>query len=205
MTNVVPFFDAAITTWEAPDKGTVVAAWNASDLTMPDGRDWLMAAVEGSGLEPAAESYWVSMPALERMTVKLASFITPGWPDDAGGSLLKKSVTQAVEHTVRAMEDGQVFEGRFVGVYLYWLTDIAKEIARIQIYGITPEGVTKKWEPFRMPLAKWADEYKLTKIIASRANGEPDDSYVYGIRIHMIAAISKPEEAGYVYKYSPHG
>lgn len=205
MTNVVPFYDAAVQAWDAPDGGRVVATWTLDQLRPPKGDEWADAAIRGHVLEPAAHSYWIGMPRLKAMAVALANFITPLWPDANGGSLLSLAVEKGIQRAVDAMDAGEVFEGRFVGVYLYGLSDIAQEISRLQIYGRTPSGAVRRWTPFRQTLHAWAADNKLTTVIASKTKSEPDMNYTQGMRVHIITAVANPTETGFVYKYAPQG
>jgi hypothetical protein len=182
-----------------------VALWPIRQL-MPTGpKSWLKEIVSGKPYEATALSLWQHHPNLRRATEKLANYLTPMWPNHQGQSLWSTSVEKALQRVEQAMARGEGFEARIVGIYIYWLSQCAQDIACLEIYGVTPNGDRMRWQYFEEPLNSWAKRYGVTHLEAELVPEPPTQEVVAGLRTHLIAHITDPVDAGYVEMYAPRG
>lgn len=184
----------------------VTVVWPVADL--PDERqcgDWLDRVIVGRPYESTALSLWRNQPNLRLATEKLASFITPMWPAPHGGSLLEDAVERAVGRAQEAIDQGQAFEGRLVGVYLYGLLGVVNDIAQLVIRGEDRDGQMRRWEYFSRPLLQWAREHGIQKVLVQRVPTPPSEVVLSGLRTHMTACLTDPVDAGYLAKHAAHG
>src|SRR5262249_44694893 len=133
------------------EAGCVV--WPVAEL--PDERrcaEWLDQVIVAKPYEGMALSLWRNQPNLRRSTEKLAGFITPNWPAPGGAPLLQVALERALKKAQEAIEQGQAFEGRLVGVYLYGLLGAVTDIAQLVIRGEDRDGQIRRWEYFSQPL-----------------------------------------------------
>lgn len=184
--------------------GTVI--WPVAEL--PGERqcgEWLDRVIVGRPYESTALSLWRNQPNLRRATEKLASFITPMWPAPRGGSLLEEAVERAVGRAQDAIDQGQAFEGRLVGVYLYGLLGVVNDIAQLTIHGEDREGTMRRWEYFSQPLLHWARGHGMDKVLVQQVPAPLSEVVLTGLRTHMTACLTDPVDAGYLAKHAAHG
>lgn len=196
-------------------RGRAVAADNAATQEviwpvheLPDGAacgQWLHEVVAGTDYEGTALSLWTHHQNLRDATEKLASFITPRWPSASGGSLLQNAVNEAVTRAHEAIDQGQAFQGRLVGVYLYGLMTVVQDIAGLVIRGKGASGNVHRWEYFSQPLLEWARQHNIEQVLVSKVRERPSAAMVEGLRTHLLARIADPIDAGYLAKHAPHG
>jgi hypothetical protein len=175
---------------------------------LPDERrcaEWLDQAVVGACYENTARSLWRHHPNLRISTEKLASYITPLWPAPNGGPLLQVAMERAIGRAQQAIEQGQAFEGRLVGVYLYGLLDVVGDIARLVVRGEDWQGRVLRWEFFEQPLQAWARQHGIDYLIPELTHAPPSDVVLSGLRTHMTAALADPVDAGYLARHAPQG
>jgi hypothetical protein len=180
--------------------------WPVAEL--PDERqcgEWLDQVIVGTPYESIALSLWRNQPVLRQSTDKLASFISPKWPASSGGSLLEEAVARAVMRAEEAIEQGQAFEGRLVGVYLYGLLGVVTDIAQLVIRGEDRLGQLRRWEYFSQPLLPWARQHGIQRLLVHRAENPLSEVVLTGLRTHMIARLTDPVAAGYLAKHASHG
>lgn len=188
----------------APAAGSVV--WPVADL--PDERqcgEWLDRVIVGTPYEGMAMSLWRHQPNLRKATEKLASFITPMWPAPKGGSLLQDAVERAVNKAQEAIDQGQAFEGRLVGVYLYGLLEVVSDIAQLVVRGEDEDGQFHHWEYFSQPLLQWARSHGIKEVLVQQVATQPSEVVLTGLRTHMTACLTDPVGAGYLAKHASHG
>lgn len=180
--------------------------WPVADL--PDERqcgEWLDHVIVGRPYESTALSLWRNQPNLRLATEKLASFITPMWPAPRGGSLLEEAVGNAVVRAQEAIDQGQAFEGRLVGVYLYGLLCVVNDIAQLAIRGEDRDGQMRRWEYFSQPLLQWAKGHGIQRVLVQQVPTPPSEVVLTGLRTHMTACLTDPVDAGYLAKHAAHG
>jgi hypothetical protein len=180
--------------------------WPVAEL--PDERqcgEWLDQVIVGTPYENIALSLWRNQPGLRQSTEKLASFITPKWPASSGGSLLEEAVERAVTRAQEAIEQGQAFEGRLVGVYLYGLLGAVTDIAQRVVRGEDRLGQLRRWEYFSQPLLPWARQHGIQRVLVHRAENPLSEVVLTGLRTHMTACLTDPVAAGYLVKHASHG
>jgi hypothetical protein len=180
--------------------------WPVAEL--PDERqcgEWLDQVIVGKPYESTAMSLWRNQPNLRVSTEKLASYITPKWPASSGGSLLQEAVERAVSRAQEAIDQGQAFEGRLVGVYLYGLLGVITDIAQVVIRGEHQDGQIRRWEYFSQPLLHWARQHGIQRVLVHRAQTAPSEVVLTGLRTHMTACLTDPVDAGYLAKHAAHG
>lgn len=185
-------------------RGSVV--WPVAQL--PDQRqcgEWLDRVIVDMPYENTARSLWRHHPNLRISTEKLAGYITPMWPAASGSSLLQVAVERAVRRAGEAIDQGQAFEGRLVGVYLYGLLGVVSDIAQLSIRGEDAKGQLRRWEYFSQPLLAWAREHGIQRIIAERMQSQPSDVVLSGLRTHMTACLTNPVDAGYLARHAAQG
>ena len=182
------------------------AVWPVSEL--PDERacaDWLDGVVVGAPWENTARSLWRNQPNLRLSTEKLAGFITPRWPAADGSPLLQLALRNAVLRAQEAIDQGQAFEGRLVGVYLYGLLGVIGDIAQVVVRGEDAEGQMRRWPYFSQVLRQWALEHGMTRLYVHRAAAPPSEVVLVGLRTHMTACLTDPLDAGYLAKHAAQG
>jgi hypothetical protein len=180
--------------------------WPVAEL--PDERqcgEWLDRVIVGRPYEGTALSLWRNQPNLRQATEKLASFITPMWPAPDGGSLLEDAVERAVGRAQEAIDQGQAFEGRLVGVYLYGLLCVVNDIAQLTIRGEDRDGQIRRWEYFSQPLLQWARGHGIERVLVQQVPAPPSEVVLSGLRTHMTACLTDPVDAGYLAKHAAHG
>jgi hypothetical protein len=191
---------------EAPPPDGSEVIWPVKDLPSQDqcGK-WLNDVITGTDHEGTAISIWTHHPNLRESTEKLASFITPMWPTSDGGSLLQLSVENAVGRAQEAIEKGQAFEGRLIGVYLYGLVSVVTQVARLVIRGVDRNGQTVRWNYFSEPLLQWAGRHGIEQLVVKQATEPASEVVLSGLRTHMIACLASPVDAGYLEKHASYG
>lgn len=180
--------------------------WPVADL--PDERecaDWLDRAIVGTSYENTALSLWRNQPNLRVSTEKLACFITPRWPAADGSPLLQVAVEHAVVRAQQAIDQGQAFEGRLVGVYLYGLLGVIGDIAQVVVRGEDGEGQMRSWPYFSQPLLPWARQHGVLRLQVHRWPTPPPEVVLTGLRTHMTACLTDPLDAGYLAKHAAQG
>jgi hypothetical protein len=207
MTTIVLPFTSKRTrkdTTQVPADQEVI--WPVKDL--PDEAEygqWLDEVITGTPYEGTALSLWTHHQNLRDSAEKLASFITPKWPNALGESLLQQAVHDAVTRAQEAIEQGQAFEGRLVGVYIFGLISVVQEIACLVVRGRNKGGQVFRWEYFSQPLLEWARENGIEELVVTKAAVRPSAAMLEGLRTHLLARIANPMDAGYLAKHAPHG
>jgi hypothetical protein len=175
---------------------------------LPDERqcaDWLDRAIVGTSYENTALSLWRNQPNLRLSTEKLAGYITPRWPSADGSPLLQVAVEHAVRRAQEAIDLGQAFEGRLVGVYLYGLLGVIADIAQVEVRGEDARGQARCWLHFSEPLLQWARHHGMASLQVHRAAAPPPEVVLAGLRTHMTACLTDPLDAGYLAKHAAQG
>ena len=205
MTHIVSLESARVRSAVHLQSGSGTEHWPRRDLERSDPEQWILNAIAGQPYEGFALACWTQQPNLKKATVKLASFITPRWPSEDGSSLLACAIGEAVKRAKLAVDKGEVFTGRFVGVYLYGLTLHAQDVARLSIKGVDRFGVLEYWRPFSEPLQQWASRLGVDTLVAEVVAPGPTEATVEGIRSHMIVRVSDPIDTGYLLKHAAQG
>jgi hypothetical protein len=180
--------------------------WPVRDL--PDEAEcgqWLNDVIAGTPYEGTALSLWTHHQNLRESAEKLACFITPKWPSSQGGSLLQQAVHAAVTGAQEAIDQGQAFEGRLVGVYIFGLISVVQDIASLVVRGRNKAGQSIRWEYFSQPLLEWAREHGIEEVVVTKSASRPSAAMLEGLRTHLLARIADPIDAGYLAKHAPHG
>lgn len=133
------------------------ATWSVTDLIDPlESHAWFFEAVAGKPHENIAVSLWTHHANLRSATEILAQLITTKWPAADGRPLIDVAIERAALRAQEAIDRGEAFEGRLVGVYLFGLLSIVEEIARMAVVGADAGGVMQRWPYFAAPLREWA-------------------------------------------------
>lgn len=206
-TTVLPFASTR-TNRKSSDAlaASATVIWPVADL--PDERqcgEWLDRVIVGQPYESTALSLWRNQPNLRTATEKLARFITPMWPAPRGGSLLQEAVERAVTKAQEAIDQGQAFEGRLVGVYLYGLLCVVSDIAKLVVRGEDRDGQMRRWEYFSQPLLQWARHHGVQRVLVQQVPTPRSEVVLTGLRTHMTACLTDPVDAGYLAKHAAHG
>ena len=192
--------------FRTPPEPIPTLMWEVSEL--PDERQccaWLGKAILDTPYENTARSLWRHHPNLRTSTEKLASYITPLWPAAQGGPLLQVALERAIGRAQQAIEQGQAFEGRLVGVYLYGLLDVVGDIAQLVVRGQDRAGQVHRWEYFEQPLQPWAQQRGIACLTAERTHAPPSEVVLSGLRTHMTARLADTVDAGYLARHAAQG
>jgi hypothetical protein len=181
------------------------AFWPISDLHQSNEDEWINEAIREMPHEGFARSIWAHHPNLKEATQKLAAYIGPRWPAMDGGALLALCIQEACIRWQTSVQNGEAFLGRVVGVYLYGLTDLGADVARLIITGVDETGATHRWTPFSEPLKGWASRLRIDTVCAELASPAPSEVVIAGIRTHMITHLSSPVDTGYLIKHAANG
>ena len=187
----------------APRSG--VAIWPIAQLMPKAPGAWMRDFTKGRSYEQLAASLWTHQPNLRSATEKLASYLTPMWPNQEGMSLWGSTVEKALHKVDVAVQRGEAYEARIVGIYIYWLSQCVHDLARLAVYGVTVSGQRLRWEYFEEPLNAWAKKYGITYLEAELVEEPPSDEVIAGLRTHLVARITDPVDAGYMEMYAPRG
>lgn len=206
-TTVLPF--AAKRSRAAADSESTTrggeAIWPVLDLPDEQQRgEWLASVIDGQPFEHMAVSLWTHHPNLRTSAEKLASFITPNWPSESGDPLLATAVKAAILNAEEAVSQGQAFQGMIVGKYLDGLLSVHESVGRLDVRGQDRDGQVRRWDHFALPLLAWARGHGIDSLVVSKAVNVTD-TYLRGIRTHMLAAIATPVDAGYHSKFAARG
>lgn len=182
-----------------------VAIWSLADLVPKTPTAWLKDMVRDREYEAVALSLWQHQPNLRQATERLGAFLTPLWPDSDGKPLWAATVETAIRKVEAAIQRGEGYEGRVVGIYLYWLSQCVADVARIEVYGVNKDGARFRWTPFEAPLHEWAKKNGMTHLEACLAEETPRNEFVAGLKTHLVARISNPVDTGYLEMYAPRG
>lgn len=182
------------------------AIWPLKDLIPASPNAWLKETVDGKPYAAVALSIWMHHPNLRVATEKLAAYLTPKWPTSKGESLLAKAIENAVCKVEAAVSRGESFEGRVVGVYLFWLANCVADVARVAVFGVAKNGEVMRWQYFSEPLHDWAKRHGMTQLEAVLADETPTEEEIAGLRTHLVARITdNPVDAGYLEMHAPRG
>jgi hypothetical protein len=155
--------------------------------------------------EALALSIWMQAPNLRAATEKLGAYLTPLWPSPQGNSLWSEAIERAVTKVDIAVQRGENYSGRVVGIYLFWLASCVRDVARIKVHGYTKEGERIVWKYFSEPLSVWVKNNAIDHLEAVLVDGEPTEEETTGLRTHLVASITDPIDAGYLEMYAPRG
>lgn len=183
--------------------GSVV--WAINEITPRAPHAWLNEIIRNKPYENLAHSIWMHQPNLRLATEKLGGFLTPLWPAPDGKSLWGGAIEKAVTKVDLAIQRGESYQGRVVGIYLYWLASCVRNVARIKVHGYTKQGDQIVWKYFSEPLSTWVKRNAIDHIEAVLAEDEPTEEVTTGLRTHLIASITDPVDAGYLEMYAPRG
>jgi len=177
--------------------------WPINELTpkTPDG--WLIEIIRNKPYENVALSIWRYQPNLRLATQKLGAYLTPRWPSPEGTSLWGDAIEKAVTKVDLAVQRGENYTGRVVGIYLYWLATCVRDVARVQVHGYTKQGERLVWKYFTQPLGLWVKSNGIDRIEAVLVEGDPAEEVTAGLRTHLVASITEPVDAGYLAMYGP--
>lgn len=202
MSKVIQFAQAQNQRESGLDHSKVVFSLAVDDLVQPKNDTWLLSAVEGTRFEGAARSIWTHHPNLKNSTRKFASFITPYWPMKNGRPLLQHCVVGAVCNSIEALNRSEETTGRLVGIYLDSLAMGLADVARLVIVGTDANSQRHRWDYFSDALSEWAKAHQIVNVKAFATDGAPDPVTIAGLRMHLLARITHPHDAGYVAKYA---
>ena len=105
----------------------------------------------------------------------------------------------------QAIDEGQAFEGRLVGVYLYGLLGVIADIAQVVVRGEDSAGQMRRWPYFSQPLLCWARQHGVQRLQVHRSASPPPEVVLTGLRTHMTACLADPLDAGYLAKHAAQG
>ena len=187
----------------SPRDGVVV--WPVQDITYKTPDVWLQELVKGKPYAHTASSIWMHQPKLRTATEKLGAYLTPMWPGQDGKPLWESALERAATRVDLAVQRGESYSGRLVGIYLFWLTSCVFDVAKIHLHGYTSSGERIVWKYFSKPLETWVRENKITYVEASLVEEDVAAEVVAGLRTHLVARITDPVDAGYLEMYAPRG
>jgi hypothetical protein len=180
--------------------------WNINDLDFSDSDTWLRKAVDGTDYESSALALWTHHKNLRYATEKFAALITPRWPDSKGNRLLNKTIENAVTPVNRAIQRGEAFEGRVVGLYLYWISRSVDDVARINLHGVTSSGKRIRWPYFSVGIQSWVKQNNFTHLEAQLQTEDAAIEDITGLRTQLIGRITmNPSDAGFMEMHAPRG
>ena len=180
-------------------------AWPINELMPKTPNAWLNEIVRDKPYESIALSIWIHQPNLRIATEKLGAYLTPMWPALNGKSLWSEAIERAVTKVDLAVQRGESYHGRVVGIYLYWLASCVRDVARISVHGYTKHGELVVWRYFSQPLNAWVKSNGIDHIEAVLVEEEPTEEVTTGLRTHLVASITDPVDAGYLEMYAPRG
>ena len=204
-TNILPFALRSAQPAGLPGAAAGALTWRVRDL--PDRQQcgaWLDQALEGQPHQNTAVSLWTHHPNLRTATEKLASFIPPQWPDERGQPLLVIALQEAIRRVDAAILQGQAFEGRLVGLYLFGLLTVHRSVGRLVVRGMDRHGQLQHWQHFAQPLLSWSCGHGIEQLVVSKVE-RPTEEFLHGLYVHMLAAIASPVDAGYLAKHAARG
>jgi len=181
------------------------AVWSISELAPKAPNAWLNEIIRNKPYESLARSIWTHQPNLRLATEKLGAYLTPLWPAPDGKSLWSEAIEKAVTKVDQAVQRGESYQGRVVGIYLYWLASCVRDVARIKVHGYTKQGERIVWKYFSEPLSTWVKRNAIDHIEAVLVDDEPTEEVITGLRTHLVASITAPVDAGYLEMYAPRG
>jgi hypothetical protein len=166
---------------------------------------WLSHFIKDKPYESFAVSIWTHQPNLRDATEKLCAHLTPLWPSPDGQSLLGVAIEKALSKVDLAVQRGENYHGRVVGIYLYWLASCVRDVARVKVNGYTKAGERVAWKYFSEPLGDWVRSNGIEHIEAEHVDLEPTEEVTAGLRTHLIASITDHVDAGYIEMFAPRG
>jgi hypothetical protein len=181
------------------------AIWPINELAPKIQSAWLNEIIRNKPYENIALSIWIHQPNLRIATEKLGAYLTPLWPAPDGNSLWSEAIEKAVTKVDLAVQRGESYHGRVVGIYLFWLASCVRDVARIRVHGYTKHGELIIWKYFTQPLNTWAKNNAIDRIEAVLVEDEPTEEVTAGLRTHLVASITDPVDAGYLEMYAPRG
>ncbi|MDH4481350.1 MAG: hypothetical protein QE279_01425 [Rhodoferax sp.] len=186
-------------------KKSGASAWSIEEIVSNDARSWLASLVRGRAFESRALSMWRLHPNLQMATEKLAEYLTPKWPAPDGSSALAQAIENAVTRVDIAIQRGEVYHGRLVGIYLHWLVNCVRDVERIEVHGYTRHGERLVYQHFSEPLRSWVTVNEIEHLEALSTETPASDEVIAGLRTHLIASITEPIDAGYLALNTPQG
>lgn len=181
------------------------AVWSINALAPKTPNAWLNEIIRNKPYESIALSIWTHQPNLRLATEKLGAYLTPLWPAPDGSSLWSDAIEKAVTRVDIAVQRGESYHGRVVGIYLFWLASCVRDVARIAVHGYNKQGERYVWKYFSQPLSTWVKANAIDHIEAVLVEEEPADEVTAGLRTHLVASITDPVDAGYLEMYAPRG
>lgn len=181
------------------------AVWAISELAPKAPNAWLKEIIRNKPYESVALSIWLHQPNLRAATEKLGAYLTPLWPSPSGNSLWSEAIEKAVTKVDMAVQRGENYQGRVVGIYLFWLASCVRDVARITVHGYTRTGDRLVWKYFTQPLAAWVKSNAIEYIEAVLVEEDPTEEVIAGLRTHLVASITDPVDAGYLEMHAPRG
>lgn len=176
---------------------SAVAIWPIGSFTPDTSSKWLESTIVNTEFEAFGKSLWMNHPNLKAASEELAAYITPWWPAADGEKLLDKTIRYTMQKVSHAIDRGETFEGRLIGLYLYGLASCIRDVARVGVYGYDKDGNIHHWKYFSEPLKGWAKKHNLLELEAHLVENEPTDEQLLGLRMHLVARItSNPDDAG---------
>lgn len=180
--------------------------WPIEGLVGSDASDWVNAAVDESESRHTARALFAQLPNLRQTTNRFAAMIGPRWPTSDGSKLLNVTIEKAVSNVQKAFERGETFEGRAIGVYLYWLQESVEEIAKVELYGVTRASKAIKWRYFSEEIQAWVQRNGFAYLEAHPVMEPASPEERQGLKTQLIGRITvRPEDAGYLAMYAPRG
>lgn len=166
---------------------------------------WVDEYVDGKPYEGEVRSLWQNYPRSRAQAESLLSFITPDWPAADGRPLVAHALDSAGERLKLVIDaEGAVNKPRLLGVFLWGLMSIQKEVGRLRVRGLDRNGKVLQWDHFRQPLLEWAQGHGMTEVLASSIDNV-SILWERGMKTTMLAAIADPSEIGFMETYAPHG
>lgn len=181
------------------------AVWPINSLAPKTPNAWLNEIIRNKPYESIALSIWTHQPNLRVATEKLGGYLTPLWPAPDGRSLWSEAIEKAVTKVDLAVQRGESYHGRVVGIYLFWLASCVPDVARIAVHGYNKQGQRIVWKYFSQPLSAWVKANAIERIEAVLVEEEPAEEVTAGLRTHLVARITDPVDAGYLEMYAPRG
>ncbi|MFC6281211.1 hypothetical protein [Polaromonas aquatica] len=181
------------------------AVWAINALAPKTPNAWLNEIIRNKPYESIALSIWTHQPNLRVATEKLGAYLTPLWPAPDGQSLWSEAIEKAVTKVDLAVQRGESYHGRVVGIYLFWLASCVRDVARISVHGYNKHGERIIWKYFSQPLSVWVKANGIDHIEAVLVDEDPAEEVTAGLRTHLVASITDPVDAGYLEMYAPRG
>lgn len=171
-----------------PIPSEIIAAEEFTADQFISGEHSLKRALTNIGANRAMKNVWFGSPELQTICTRLARLLSHCYPMTSGDRLLDVALQDALRAYDQSCERNAQFH-EHDDAFVAALIGRSSEMSEFVAHAVLPNGETRMWPAFDLPLVDWVKKVAPTKLMFTRPAAPREDTLAAATRMMLATTV----------------